>query len=236
MTISEIIDLANSLTERKSEKVISMPQLFTHVLQEFCGESRFWWRKKTFTFNTVASTGTYDLTSITTTPSLSGIAVEEITKVTYVRAYNDLAELYPIYDDETYIEIAEDNVTKDVPGRYLMEANNNQVLRIAPLPAAIYKIRVTYWAMPNPATDGLLALASVPIVPPWFHRAIVHGMEYYIWRSIYGGSDDRTRTALMAYQKVVAYAQSRRRFSTNFSEQFISSEAGVQSTGNTVSG
>ena len=226
MTRAEIIDLANGLTERKATGVLPLPLLYQHALQEFCGENRFWWRKRTFYFNTVAGTATYDLSSVALTPAQTELIAEEITRVVWVSS-SDLFELPPTFDDLTTIEDVEATATGQ-PSAYTFDLTDYKTLRICPTPDAAYKIRMVAWMMPNPGTDS--AIDAVPLVPPQFHRGIVHAMEKYIWRTVYGVEDPKTVTAQQAYDKVVQLAQMRPRFTTNYTQQFISSEDSIQST------
>lgn len=228
MTRSEILELVNQLTERKAEGILSLPLLYQHVLQEFCGENRFWWRKRTFSFATVGSTAQYDLSTITTTPTLTDISVEEVTRVTYIKDPSDLVELLPIFDDLTIMEALDISSSTGAPDTYTFDLTDYKTLRILPIPDKAYTMRVVAWMTPNPATDS--SSNAVPLVPPWLHRAIVAGMEKYIWRSIYGQEDPKFITASQAYDKAVAQAQIRPKFTTNYTAQLISGENSIQST------
>lgn len=230
MTRDEIIELVNQLTERKAENVISLPSLYQHVCQEFCAEFRFWWRKKSFSFNTVASQANYDLNTLA---GLTDIEVEEITKVLWVSAANGVVELDPIFDDQSIveeIEFAAINAGLGAPNTYTFDFTDWKTMRIQPVSDQPYKIRVVAWCTASPATDSTSQV--VPLIPPRFHRGVVHGMEKYVWRVIYGQEDPRTATAELQYQKVVQQAQMRPRFTTNYTSQLISSEDSVQSTNN----
>lgn len=230
MTRTELIELVNQLTERKAESILSLPLLYQHVLQEFCGENRFWWRKRTVSFNTVVGQPQYDLTQVVTTPVLTDISIEETTRLSMVVNTTDLIELDPIFDDLTISEAIEDTGTTGPPNTYGFDATDWKTLRIMPIPDNVYKLRLVAWFMPNPATDS--TSDAIPLVPPHLHRGIVHGMEKYIWRVVYGQEDPKTMTAQAAYDKAVAQAQIRPRFTTNYTSQLISQENSVQSTNN----
>jgi hypothetical protein len=90
---SEVIALATKLTENKIGSEIDAKALYTTVLQEFCAEARFWWRKIQFTFNTVNGTATYDLGSVTTVPVITGLYIDEFTKVERVDSTTQVARL-----------------------------------------------------------------------------------------------------------------------------------------------
>src|SRR5258708_21824242 len=102
MVRSEIIELANQLTERKGERVLNLETLYRIVAQDICKRQRFWWRRIEFSFNLVPSQPTYDLTSVVTTPAtaMTEMLLDEITKFTLILSPNPLqtAELSPVFD------------------------------------------------------------------------------------------------------------------------------------------
>jgi hypothetical protein len=234
MTRADIIELATVNTERKYEKVGNAQLAFAYVLQDFCGRNRFWWRQLYTTFQTVAGTQTYDLTSVTLSPALPEIAIEEITQIGLVSIGQNppIGYLSPIFDPETIIEMKQGvninglNVPAP-PSRFAMDFNDYKTL-LLDAPDGIYTLAVTGWAMPNPAKDS--TNAAVPVVPPWHHKAIVDGMEAYIWSKIYGPQNDKYVTANAKYEASIALAQARPRFSTNYAQQLIQSEDAVRST------
>lgn len=142
-------------------------------------------------------------------------------------------ELDPIFDDQSIVEEIESsvlNATLGAPNTYTFDLTDWKTLRIQPIADTVYKIRIVAWMTASPATDS--ASDVVPLIPPRFHRGIVHGMEKYIWRAAYGQEDPRTVTAQMMFDKVVNQAQIRARFTTNYTQQLISGEDSVQSTNN----
>jgi hypothetical protein len=228
MNRDEIIEMVQKLTERKSENVLEPLTLYRHVLHQFCGEARFWWRKRSFSFNTVANTPQYDLSAVATTPDVSVLSAEEIIRIHYVSTTKTITELTPVFDDLTIAELIEQFDTPGLPGIWCFDGTDYKTIRLN-MPNAAYKIRVFAWMMPNPATDDPSAV--VPLVPPWLHKAIVHGMEAYIWRVSYGQQDERFVTAKAAYDQTVDMAKLRPRWSVQGNLQFISPESSVQTTG-----
>jgi len=96
------------------------------------------------------------------------------------------------------------------------------------IPDAAYAMYMSFWAMPNPSTDT--ASSTVPLVPPPHHKAIVAGMEYSIWKRIYGPTDPKVVTAKQGYEDAIMLAQARPSFTTNRSQQLTSPESAVRST------
>lgn len=227
ITRSEIIELVKILTERKQETVFNYNLLFAHCMQEFCSETRFWWRKVTATFNTVNQTSQYDLSSIALTPALTGISFQELTKVYFVQTATSIIPLTPIFDDSAVTAQIEDTGSGGLPSIYTFDFTDYKTLRLNK-PNGVYKIRLVGWGFPNPSSDT--SDDSVPLVPPAHHRAIVHCMEKYIWRIIYGLQDPKFITAKAQYDDCVLDATMKKRFTTDYQEQFVSSEDAIRST------
>src|SRR5574337_91453 len=153
MQRSEIIELANQLTERKGEKVVNLQALYRFVLQDICKRQAFWWRRVLVNFSLSANVATYDLTNAALFPSLAELALEQITKFTIILSPSPLqvAELTPIFDPETVLEMVQ--MTQQIqPARYTMDANDYKVIRVDP-PDLAYSAYLVGWAMPNPPSD-----------------------------------------------------------------------------------
>lgn len=184
--------------------------LFTQVLQEFCAEYRFWWRKKRLTFSTVAGTPTYDLTAITTSPTNAGLFVEEITKIARVESSSSMCTLNPVTDD---LSIAgyENDATQDKPSVWMPDESSlttPQSIRLGKTPNAVYSIYVFFWAMPVSVQDA--ADDTIYVVPPFLHHVVTTALEKEVWRAYKGGSDPRFATASNLYNKKVSAAKIKR--------------------------
>lgn len=233
MTRPEIIELVKVLTERKLESVLNFNSLYTLVLQDFCGKSRFWWRQMAVAFSIAANTPTYDTTADNfAAPSIAQIAVEEITEIAILNSGTAPTYLSPVLDPRTNIEMRSGygpggSATPAKPSRYMMDFNDFKTLRFDS-PDAAYNMMMTFWAMPDPRTET--ANDTVPLVPPWHHKAIVFGMETEIWRTVYGPKNDKYLTSKGKYDDAAMLAQARPRFTTNASQQLVQSDRSVQST------
>lgn len=232
MTRSDIIELANQLTERKGERVLNLPLLFSHVLQDFCGRNRYWWRNFYATFSTVSGQQDYDMSdSAVFTPDLTEIAVEEITEVALISS-GVVTYLEPVFDPRTIIEMRQgfnQNGTSIAgqPSRYTVDANGfNQLL--LDQPDGIYSMAVTFWAMPNKKVDSVSDV--VPLVPPQHHKAIVAGMEQKVWKRVEGVGSKQYLSAKQEYEDAIMLAQARPRFTTNYSQQLIPTDHAIRST------
>lgn len=226
MTRSEILTLAGLLTEQKGKPLQgSLQTVFSFIVQDICKRNRFWWRKWSVTFPTIIGTTTYDLTTITATPTLTEIAVEEVTKL-QVNVAGVWAALVPIYDDAT-IQTMLLNTSRAQPGRYTFAPNDYKIILIDP-PDAVYTARMSFWAMPNPNTDS--SQETVPLIPPWGHNAVVEGMAAYIWESLYGLLNQKTVAYKRRYEDSIMNLQARPRFSADYVQTLTSNESAIRST------
>jgi hypothetical protein len=225
MTRTEIIELANVLTERKFEK-FDTNSLYKFVLQDIAKRQRFWWRRLTATFSLVANTKTYDLTNVATFPTLANLAFDEISKITVIMAPSPLikSELVPIFDPEGVIEMTL-NTTLVAPSRYTMQGDH--IILIDP-PDLNYTAYISGWAMPNPASDS--ASDAVPLIPTWGHNTIVSGMTAKIFKFAYGSKNEKTLDAIAEYELGLQDLMSKKQFDPNYRSQLSLAEDAVRST------
>ena len=228
MQRSEIIELANQLTERKGEKVLNLNTLYRFVLQDIAKRQRFWWRRVQVNFNMTVGTPTYDLTNTTLFPSLAEIAIDEITKFTIITSPNPLqvAELTAVFDPETLIEM-QNNVSNMQPARYTMDAGSYTKLRVDQ-PDMAYNSYIIGWGMPNPASDT--TTDTVPLIPTWGHNTIVSGMNAKIFKFAYGSKNEKTLDAIAEYEQGLQDLMQRKQFDPNYRLQMSLQEDAVRST------
>jgi len=228
MLRSEIIELSNQLTERKAENVLDLNSLFRFVVQDIAKRQRFWWRRIAFSFQLSPDVPTYDLTQITTTPALTEIAIEEITKFTLILSPSPLqkAELAPIFDPETYIEMVQANQTIQ-PARYTMLAGDWKTILIDP-PDNPYNAYIVGWGMPNPGSDTVED--TVPLIPDYGHNAVVSGMNAKIFKFAYGSKNEKTIDAQNEYELAVQDLMQKKQFDPNYRLQMNLQEGAIRST------
>lgn len=231
MTRSDCIDLANQLTERKGEKLINLNLIFSTTVQDICKRQRFWWRKLDITFTLTQGTTTYDFTTITTTPSISEIAVEEVITLAIILQTTpslNAPELIPIIDPMG-IRAMKQNTVQAQPSRYTIGVDDWKTLRIDP-PDQSYTAELTFWAMPIINTDQ--SSNTIPLIPPFYHNTIVEGMEARINKRVYGPDDKRYLDAQASYEASILKMAMRPQFATGVSRQWVSSDsnAAIQST------
>lgn len=233
MTRSDCIELANQLTERKGEKLINLNLLFSTTVQDICKRQRFWWRKLDVTFSLTQGKTTYDFTDATInfSQSLAEIAVEEMITLALILQTSpslNAPELLPIVDPMG-IRAMKQNPSQGQPSRYTMGIDGWNVLRIDP-PDQTYTAEMTFWAMPIINTDQ--SVNTIPLIPPFYHNAIVEGMESRICKRVYGADDRRYLDSQASYEASILKMAMRPQFTTGISRQWVSSDsnAATQST------
>lgn len=226
MTIDEIQTLASVRTERIADNILDMDDEFIDVVQDFCSRARFHWRKKTFTFTTVAGTSEYDLSS----SSYGDIDdLEQLINLRYVASATDVRDpMSEISDSDQQDRLLADTSTTDIPTAYFIKPGTFYTVHLSPIPKAAYSIRGSYWAIPQNAE---LTSRAVPLVPSLFHRVLAKGLERNIWRVKYGDNDGKFLKADADYEKGVAEAVAKANFGTR-KERFFrnNTEEAVRST------
>jgi len=233
MNRTDCIELANQLTERKGEKILDLELLYASTVQDICKRNRFWWRKLDVTFSFLQGVPTYDFTQIATNPpsALTEIAVEEITHLGIIlQAANPFqdVELTPIFD-ALGIRQMKNNTVQAQPSRYVVGVDDWKTLRVDP-PDKTYLAEMTFWAIPMISKDQ--SSNTIPLIPPFYHNAIVEGLEARINRRVYGPNDSRFVGAQQAYEASILTMTMRPQFTSNFNKQWINDDftAYVQST------
>lgn len=234
MTRDDAIELANQLTERKAEKILDLKLLYSSVLMDICKRNRFWWRKLDITFSLTQGTTTYDFSKITTTPSIAGIAVEEITVIALIlqppstNTLINAPELTPIFDAAGFRAMKQ-NTSQAQPSRYVMGIDDWKTLRVDP-PDQTYTAEMTFWAMPMASSTGDISVESntIPLIPPFYHDAVVNGLEARINKRVWGPKDSRYISAKADYEACILNMTMRPQYTSNFSRQWTSTDDSTQ--------
>lgn len=232
MTRSEIIELSNQLSERKGERVLNLQSLYRFVVQDICKRQRFWWRRISVNLTLTPNQTTYDLTTYTTTPALTEILFEEITKIEIILTINPFmkADVVPIFDPGALIAMqsGSGNMAQPAqPARYTMNPGDYKTILID-APDIAYSMWIVGWAMPNPASDS--TSDAVPLIPPYGHNTIVAGIMSKVFKFAYGSKNEKTLDAMAEYEQGINDLQSKKQFDPNFDLQMNIREGAVRST------
>lgn len=245
MNRADAIELASQLTERKGERILNLNLLLSSVIMDICKRARFWWRKRDITFSMTAGTTTYDFSTITTTPAITGIAVDEVTVLRLILPFSSFTpgtqltpqltspELTPIFDS-LGLAAMKNNTIQGQPGRYTMGIDDWKTLRIDP-PDQTYTAEMTFFGMPMPASvSDTIDVASneIPLIPPFYHDAVVNGLCARINRRVWGPNDSRYQDDKASYEECILRMMMREQFTSNVQKQWTStdSQVAVQST------
>lgn len=239
MNRADCIELVHQLTERKAEKILNMNLLFSSVVMDICKRSRFWWRKLDVTFTLSPGVTTYDFSTITTSPAITGIAVEEVVVLSLILQTAptlNSPELTPIFDSLGYRAMKQ-NAVRGQPSRYTMGVDDWKTMRIDP-PDITYTAEMTFFAMPMPSSisDTIDASSNeIPLIPPFYHDAVVNGLCARVNKRVWGANDSRYLDDKSAYEECIAKMMMRQQFTSNVTKQWTSQDdatlnGAVQST------
>lgn len=214
MTRQRVIDLANSRTGQVAEKKrLDLDALFLEVLQEFCQEHRWFWRKRSIGFYTTPDVATYDLTD----PSKDAIDCATIISVKYFINASEYVKLDPIFGQDRQDAALESSVRGE-PAAYFLEPGYQGKMRILNTPDGAYRIRVSFWSLPNTTSDQ--QPDNIPLVPGFHHHILVKGMVAKITRD---------PVDIDIYERAVARAGEARDFAAGKERNFVSDETAVRS-------
>jgi hypothetical protein len=226
LTIDEIIERTHQRTQRLAENSgLDMRALYLDCLQELCAENRWPWRRKWTSFTTTSGTATYDLSD---SAGANAGDLEEIESVKLINSATDTPDITVVTDPDTMISIQESTDTGD-PASYFLEPGSSQTIHLYPTPDGTKTIRITYWAIPNPAADN--TDTSIPLLPAIDHRVLLKRMCAEVWSLLPGeGIESPNYVKVMQqYEKGLELMLAKYNFSTRAQRRWVSNDA-IRST------
>jgi hypothetical protein len=199
MKLTQIIEMASKRTERRADKVLDLMSELMVVIQDFCLEHQWEWREKTVTFNTAMAQQEYDM-------AVTAPDIEEIIAMQLVRGTDDVKRLTRLFDVAAQGEAMEAIATGE-PTMWFRKPGAPLILVFSPVPNSVYKMRMTYWAVPVGSPDTFNDV--VPLVPEHLHRVLVKGLEKQIFRYTLGESSTQYQAAKADYDSELAKAATR---------------------------
>lgn len=218
---SQIKELANKRTDRRGEKTLDLDYELLAVLQDFCSEYPWFWRRITASVAAVAGQSVYDLNQ----PSLE---IERIIRAYYVAGANDERQMCLISDTDAMMAMVEGSDTPSYPARFMREPGTPSSIRINP-PDGAYNMRFLVWALPAMNTDAIGD--AVPLVPGYLHHILVKGLEFSIFRYTIGEGAAKTVACKAEYERLVIKASSNRDGVAGIVREYTSGETAIASTG-----
>lgn len=201
-------------------------------LDEFCQEKHYYWRRKTFSFQTTPGVQSYDLSSNGTSQANAG-DLAEIEEIFCVNApptqfpgsvhpqFTARDQIAAIYGSSTQLELIPNNGYFLIPGEF-------QQLNFMSPPNSTYTVAGTYYAVPM-VTD--MATTDIPLVPPNLHFGLFDVLERRILKYLYGQNDPRYLASQDAYMKFLEAAAKTKNFSQQYAMHMKSSQPAVVASG-----
>jgi hypothetical protein len=229
MTRQRIIELANKRTRGIGEKRIDFDAEFLGVLQELCSTFHWHWRRLSVGVPFLVGQAEYDLSDPTIGADSNMIDVQQLVSVRLFPTSTEVIDLRPMFEEDQQ-ECALEDDTTGVPTHFFLVPGTLNTLRLYPTPNRSYWARVSYWALPNMATDGQTDL--VPLVPGFLHMTLVDGLEAQIYRYALDKGERSTEylAARDKFDRAIARATRARDFAAGRVREWNSSEGAVRST------
>jgi hypothetical protein len=230
MTRQRLIQLADQRTRRIAQGKLNLDQEFLALLQDFCSEYYWSWRKYSVGFDTTTGTQTYDI-------GPSDGSEFECEQLISVKVFPDpigptgggesWRRLVPLYDTDS-MDYALEDTTQGPPAKYFPALGDPDSLFISPIPDNVYHLRATYWALPNSRYDALPD--QIPLVPAYLHRILAKGLEAQIYRFCLGEMSAQYSTAFAEYSDAKDRAALKRDFGTGKVREYTDPEHAIRST------
>jgi hypothetical protein len=226
MTQAEIKEAAHGRTGRRAEQNgVDADALLLASIQEICAATRWPWRKKAFSFSSVASTGTYDLTD-STVADLTDF--EELICLFRFDSNTQYSELNPLTDDKDILAAIAQTATTDAnPSGYFLEPGSAECeLRLNPTPASVKTYRGLYFAIPS-ALDS--SSGAVPLIPLRWHWVLTKRLEAAFWESLVKSDETEAKYTMCMneYQMGLNLMLRKTKFSTKERRAFVSGDDAV---------
>lgn len=218
---TQIKEMANKRTDRRAEKTLNLDFELLDVLQDFCSEYQWFWRRLSANISTTAGNQVYDLSD-------PAITVEKIIKAYYIAGVNQRAQLALVTDEDAMINMLEGWDVPGCPAKFMREPGTANSIRINP-PDSIYRMRYMFWALPAMNIDAVGE--TVPLVPSQYHPILVKGLERNIFRYTIGEGTTKYTAANGEYERLKAKASENRNGVTGVVREYVSNEDGIRSTG-----
>lgn len=202
MTRTDIISQVEKRTESRGKKQLDMKAEFLNALIAFVKERDWWWRRMSRTFSTVAGTPTYDF----------GADWHRSQRMKLYTSATTWVWIYPLFDPDEQ-DAALQDTKQDQPCNYFPDLTDPTMVRLTPIPNAVFTIRDSYWACPSSDT-GDDQLEAVWRVPVHAHPIVQMKLEAIVLRFTLGEGAAKYQAAESLYQKMVADAADEVDFAT----------------------
>lgn len=201
-------------------------------LDEMTQERHFWWRRKTFSFQTVIGTQSYDL-STNSTGSANAPDLAEIEEIFVVNS-NPQFWPYTVPPEFTARQqigaiYGQPQVGQLIPrSGYFLTPGDFQQLTLSQPPNQVYTVAGTYYAVPM-VTDT--AQDVIPLVPPNLHWGLIYMYERRVFEFLFGQGDPRWQVSNKRYQDFLQSAARSKSFSQQYAVHASTSGGAISASG-----
>lgn len=196
----EIITAATDFTEGRPVKV-NLSVWLDFEIQKIINKKRYWWRKKSFTFNSVAGTATYNLGKAGTGHLDKADDLAQLINLYRVESSGGVSKIYP-QNNEDEIQKALAETDTGEPSWYLIEPGTTKTLRLVLTPNAARTYRGLYWAgyNPSPSETG----DTIPLIPETHHYVCLEALLRRVFLHLFGHKDARYIAQDAEYREALA--------------------------------
>lgn len=215
-TVTQIVTQVMGRTENRASGKRNFDPLmeFFLGLDEFVQEKHYWWRRKSFSLQTLIGQQSYDLSSNATGQANAPDCVE----IEEMFVINANPQYFPwgvpphfTARDQVAALYGSNNIVGTVPQTgYFMALAGFQELVFMNKPTQVNTVAATYYAVPM-VTDT--SEDTIPLVPPNLHFGLVYMLERRVYEFLYGQDDPRFTMANQRYEQFKGIAWKNKQFS-----------------------
>ena len=212
MKVQELADAIRNITE-DSVKKLKIESWISVELGRIVNRKPYHWRQAVLSFDCVATTPTYNLSDIGTTPlNLAPDFLQFATPLYEFQGTQKVAELPFVSDSLQTLQMIRDTTT-GTPAVVAVEPGTTKTLRLSPIPAGVHSYSAIYYR--EAVIDWNTANQDeIPIIPSAFHYVLYQAMERRAFFYLYGQKDPRATIAAQAEAQCLADLDSYRAGST----------------------
>lgn len=239
----QVKQIASRRTEKRADSLDLDAELYV-AIQDFCLESRWWWRRKVAQLTLTAGTAQYDLTQVN---GFNAADFQQFAKNGVKLFYpgsppvepppnpwqnNPWVGPEPVFDaDEQDMIIAlQASNPPNTPCRYFMKPGGGSVLWFDPIPDNAYPATLAYWACPNYSADDPPQV--IPLLPQWAQPALIKKLECQMLAFLGEEFASKYEMATEEYGRHIEKLKLYRQFADGYVQEFRSHspQDAVQST------
>jgi len=230
LTVQEALEAIRNITENDVTK-LKLQSWFNIELGRIINRKPYWWRKKAFSFPTVASQALYNLSDKGTNPTSAMPDFVQMASPLYEFQGSQMVSELPFVADSLGILKMTQDPTQDTPTIFTVELGTTNVIRMSPIPNSVRTyVGVAYRGLlPNWTTPGD---KEIPLIPAPFHYVALQSLERRAFFYLYGQKDPRAVIAAQAEQQCLADLDSYKAPSTLVAQEWRSGDVQdfIQST------